>query len=318
MAHRVNYNTVRIVIHAQDEKSLPAEAKSILFSYKLYTCKVFCESMAPETSSRRALKTAAGRGSPSGSCRFRCAVDLEWQSVVGPLTAGRKKRFPKPKGIGILGSIYVCEGESFVHLSAEQQQPVDHIHAGRPRCEKAHGSVLDAASELLNERGYSALTIEGIAAKAGVGKQTIYRWWPNKAAILTEIYERDGSKLHATPDLGSIEAEITELLGNIWAFWRETASGRAFRSVIAEAQADPAVLAHLRDVFIPKRRVHWLIVLKRAQERGDLRPDADLDLFLDIVFGFNWHRLLTDQPPSPHEIAGVVKMLLGGLRADRP
>jgi len=223
------------------------------------------------------------------------------------------RKVPEIEGFGILGKSSVWLKESLVRLTDEPQQSIDHIHAGRPRCEKAHGSVLDAAAELLNERGYSALTIEGIAARAGVGKQTIYRWWPNKAAILCEIYERDGCKLHATPDLGCVEAEIRELLGNIWAFWRETASGQAFRSVIAEAQGDQAVLTHLRDEFIPKRRIHWLVVLERAQKRGEVRSDANFNLFLDIVFGFNWHRLLTDQPPTPQEIESVVKLLIGGL-----
>ncbi len=199
-------------------------------------------------------------------------------------------------------------------LTEEQLLPAEHAPLGRPRCPKAHEAVLEAASALLREQGYAALTIERIAAKAGVGKQTIYRWWSNKAAILTEIYEREGAKLNVTPDLGSIDADILRLLGNIWEFWRETASGQAFRSVIAEAQADPEVLAHLRDEFIPKRRLHWLVVLDRAQERGEIRADADLNLFLDIVFGFNWHRLLTDQPPNYEEMAAAVKLLLDGMR----
>lgn len=191
---------------------------------------------------------------------------------------------------------------------------IEHPPLGRPRCSKAHESVLEATAALLQEQGYAALTIERIAAKAGVGKQTIYRWWPNKAAILTELYEREGVKLNSSPNLGSVDADILQLLENIWAFWRETTSGQAFRSVIAEAQADPEVLAHLRDEFIPKRRLHWIAVLERAQENGEIRANVDLDLFLDIVFGFNWHRLLTDHPPTYAEMAVTVKMLLDGIR----
>jgi len=195
------------------------------------------------------------------------------------------------------------------------ESTLDHVHLGRPRCPKAHDAILDAAAALLSERGYSALTIEGIAARAKVGKQTIYRWWPNKAAILTELYDRECAAEIVLPDSGSAEADIVELIVNVWRLWTTTASGQAIRSVIAEAQGDPAVLSHLRFEFIPNRRVHSTSVLKRAQDRGELPPDADLNLVLDMLFGFQWLRLLTDNPPSQHEIETSVKALFQGFQA---
>ncbi|MER3556401.1 MAG: TetR family transcriptional regulator [Meiothermus sp.] len=184
---------------------------------------------------------------------------------------------------------------------------------GRPRSTASHQAILEAARELLINKGYAAMTIEGIAAKAGVGKQTIYRWWPNKAALFMELYEREATEYVRSPSLGSLRRELVEQTRNTLRFWRETVSGQAYRSIIAEAQSDPQALERWRQEFMPKRRQYTLQTLLRAQKRGELRPDLKLDVVTDLLYGYGWYRLLTDRLEEDGEVEAMVDALLEGI-----
>jgi AcrR family transcriptional regulator len=175
---------------------------------------------------------------------------------------------------------------------------------GNVRNPDTHAAILDAAAALLAEHGYAGVSMEAVARRAGAGKPTLYRWWPSKAALLMEVYERElmevyereKAALHADdPDLGSAQAELVRLLRNIFAFWRDTPSGQAFRSIVAEAQADPAALRALRDEFVPRARIGARTILARAKARGEIPAETDEELLLDLLFGFSWYRLLTHQ-----------------------
>jgi AcrR family transcriptional regulator len=162
---------------------------------------------------------------------------------------------------------------------------------GRPRSEDSHGAILDAVLALLEGEGYRALTIESVARQAGVGKQTIYRWWKSKAELVLEAYANHSASKLPMPDKGSLRADLEWFFCS--AFKRLTdISGPTMRGLMADAVYDPEFLEILREVLIAKRRAALHQVLERGRGRGELKPDADLDVVIDLLFGALWYRLL--------------------------
>jgi AcrR family transcriptional regulator len=162
---------------------------------------------------------------------------------------------------------------------------------GRPRSEDSHEAILDAVVALLEQEGYGALTIESVARQAGVGKQTIYRWWKSKAELVLEAYANHAASKLPMPDKDSLRADLEWFF--CAAFKRLTdISGPTMRGLMADAVYDPEFLEILREVLIAKRRAVLCQVLARGRARGELRPDADLDVMSDLLLGALWYRLL--------------------------
>ena len=162
---------------------------------------------------------------------------------------------------------------------------------GRPRSEDSHEAVLGAVLEILDKEGYGALTIESVARHAGVGKQTIYRWWKSKAEMVMEAYANHSASKLPMPDKGDITADLESFFCG--AFKRlNDISGPAMRGLMADAVYDDEFLEILRDVLIAKRRDALLQVLERGIARGQLRADADLVVMTDLLLGAVWYRLL--------------------------
>jgi len=175
-------------------------------------------------------------------------------------------------------------------------------------------AILDAASCLLQEKGYANFTIEEVARRSGASKSTIYRWWSSKMHLLLDIYGGEVEKALVVPDFGNVEQEIIFLNRAIWKFWRETPSGQAFKSMIAEAQAHPSAIEEWRSRFLPERRRRLLFTLQRAADRGELRPDIKLETVIDILFGYSWYRLLTGQIDDDVDvIAAMVREIVHGI-----
>jgi len=172
---------------------------------------------------------------------------------------------------------------------------------GCRRNEATSRAILDAASGLLQEKGYSGFTIEEVARRSGASKSTIYRWWPGKMPLLYALYKGEVEKAIVVPDFGDIEAELVFLTRAIWQLWRETSSGQAYRSMIAEAMGSRETIEQWRR-FLPERRNKLMLTLQRAADRGELRPDLNLEVVVDIFFGFSWYRLLTDQIEDDVEV----------------
>ena len=109
---------------------------------------------------------------------------------------------------------------------------------GPQRNPDSQKAILDAAQELLAEKGLGGFSIEEVARRARAGKPTIYRWWPTKTQLLLEVYGRIKERLDY-PDSGSLEGDVAGFLINVIAFWRNTEAGQIFRSVFAGSPADP-------------------------------------------------------------------------------
>ncbi len=173
-------------------------------------------------------------------------------------------------------------------------------------------AILDAAEAVLLEAGYSGFSIEAVARRARAGKPTIYRWWPSKAALLVDVYQRQ--KRFAYPDTGSLENDLLVFLLNLFANWRDTPSGSIFRSIIAEAQSDTAAASALAR-YAESRRENTARIIERARERGEVAADVDALLVADILSSFAWSRLLTGRlDTSDREMNGFVSCLMHGIK----
>ena len=149
-----------------------------------------------------------------------------------------------------------------------------------------------AAVGLLREAGYRAATVDAIAHRAGVGKHTIYRWWPTRAAVLLEGLGDDTERELPLPDTGAVVTDVSTLLRAAFRRLATTDVGDVVRTLMAEAQFDPDFAEHFRNGFVARRRAALRRLLERGVERGELAAGLDLDLVIDLIYGAMWYRLL--------------------------
>lgn len=162
---------------------------------------------------------------------------------------------------------------------------------GRPRSEHSHEAILDAVLRLLEAEGYGALTIEGVARHAGVGKQTIYRWWKCKAELVLEAYANHAASKLPVPDRGSLRADLEAYLTA--GFKRLTdITAPVMRGLMADAVHDDEFRAVLLSAFISKRTDSLKQMFERAIGRGELAPATDLEFACELIYGPMWYRLL--------------------------
>jgi len=169
---------------------------------------------------------------------------------------------------------------------------------GRRRSERSHQAIIVATQELLVEVGYRELTIEGVAARAGVGKQTIYRWWPSRAALALEAYlAGSDAVLQPRLDGGPAQEDVRELLDWLVAVLVEPIGGRVVAGLIADLQHDPDLAERFHRDVVPARRRAMLEALARGRQRGEIRADADIELAIDALHGAVIYRLLLSGEP---------------------
>jgi AcrR family transcriptional regulator len=204
--------------------------------------------------------------------------------------------------------------ETAVHTSKNEEPEAKRFRGrGRPRCEQSHKRILDAALECLEQFGFTNATTDVIAERAGASKATIYRWWPNKAALLAEALREAVAQELPFPHTGNLKDDLQLQLGN---FIRLLTGprGRVFKSLIAAAQNDAEVAAAFTSVWVAPRREEAKKVLTRYRRDGQLPPDADLDLLLDLVYGALYFRLLSGYGALTPDLAhSITKLALSGV-----
>lgn len=162
---------------------------------------------------------------------------------------------------------------------------------GARRSPESADAILEAAEAVLIENGYSGFSIEAVARRARAGKPTVYRWWPSKAALLLEVYQRQKRDI-AYSDTGNVEEDLFIFAKSLFSQWRDTPSGNIFRSLIAEAQSDSAAAEALAE-YARERRAHTGKLIERAKARGEVADDVDPTQVADIVSSYAWVHLLT-------------------------
>jgi AcrR family transcriptional regulator len=188
---------------------------------------------------------------------------------------------------------------------------------GRPRNEGCRRRILDSAAHLLETVGFASATMEAIAEHAGASKATIYRWWPNKAAVLIEAFrEAVTSELPFTVT-GSLEDDIRRQLRQFGKMLNSK-RGRAFAAFVAAAQSDPEVAEAFRTMWIAPRRAGAKESLRRYCESGELPSDLDLDLAVETLYAPLYYRLLTGYGSiTPRYVNALAQTILNGLRSSR-
>jgi AcrR family transcriptional regulator len=163
---------------------------------------------------------------------------------------------------------------------------------GRKRSEESRLAIITAAVELTLEVGYAGLTIEGIAARSGAGKQTIYRWWPSKADVLLDALATKAELHIPVPDEGTYEADLRRFLGATFDLGSQPQVVDLLRALMAEAQINAEFGERFRETFLRHRRDALGAVVEHARTRGDLPASPPPETVIDIVFGTLWYRIL--------------------------
>ncbi|MFF7459481.1 TetR/AcrR family transcriptional regulator [Kitasatospora sp. NPDC008115] len=185
------------------------------------------------------------------------------------------------------------------------------------RSEQSRAAILTAAGELVAEIGFGKLTIEKIAARAGVGKQTIYRWWPSKGAVVFDAFlatNENASGSLALPDTGDLGEDLRALLRLTALELADPAFNRTGRALTAEVLTDPDLLREYRERLLDPLLDVTRDRLRAAREAGQLQADADLDLAVELLYGPLYYRWLHGLGPLDDGYADqVVAALLGAL-----
>ncbi|CAN5365224.1 TetR/AcrR family transcriptional regulator [soil metagenome] len=192
---------------------------------------------------------------------------------------------------------------------------------GRRRSERSHQAIITATRELLVERGYPDVTIEGVAARAGVGKQTIYRWWPSRAALVLEAYLSSADVVTPPAAGRTVRADVRALLGWLIAVLREPTGGHVVAGLVADIQHDVDLAEGFHRDVVPARREAMVAALERGRARGEIRVDADLELAVDALHGAVFYRLLLSGEALDDDFASrladhVLEGIVSSPRAD--
>jgi AcrR family transcriptional regulator len=183
----------------------------------------------------------------------------------------------------------------------------------RPRSAHAEAAILDATIVLLGEVGFSGLTIDGIAARAGVGKATIYRHWASKAEVAVEAFRALIPPLD-DPDSGSLADDVRTVLFHLVEGLSNSPLASILPSLVEAAEHDPEVARLFKD-FSSTRRAVLQRVLARAARRGELRDGLDPDLAIDLLVGpIFMRRLITRAPLTRKHALAVLDLVLPVLQ----
>jgi len=176
---------------------------------------------------------------------------------------------------------------------------------GRPRSERARKAVIQSTLALLNRVGFNELSMEAVASHAGVGKATIYRWWPNKAEMVIDSFVWAVEEELRFPTAGPVLASIHEQMRR-WAVVFRGPLGQIVATVIGAGQSDPEILRAFQTHWVEPRRIEARRLLRLAMEKKELRDDLDPDSVLDLLYGPLYLRLLIKNAPLDKDFVDTV------------
>jgi len=188
---------------------------------------------------------------------------------------------------------------------------------GRPRDARADRAILEATLDLLGEIGLAGLTVDAVAARAGVGKATIYRRWSSKEALVLSAW-KECIEVTPVPDTGTLRGDLEQLVRTLTAGLTGHTINRVFPQMVAAARVNQELSDEFAH-FIAERRRPVREVLRRARERGELSADANLDLVHDLLLGPLMYRILvTGAPVTPRVVHELLELGLRAVTASAP
>jgi AcrR family transcriptional regulator len=199
-------------------------------------------------------------------------------------------------------------------LQAAAERPV-----GRPRDARADRAILQATLELIAEVGVHEFRTEDVAARAGVGKGAIYRRYRSKDELVTAAVAALVSEEIALPNTGSTRADLIALMREAVDLYRGDLASRLMPNLVGAMAQKPELARTVRERFLAGRRAALAEVLQRGVERGELDPELDLELALDVLGGPLFYRLLVTGGPIDEQLAeGVADLILRGFASHKP
>jgi AcrR family transcriptional regulator len=195
---------------------------------------------------------------------------------------------------------------------------LDKGRPGRPRSEEAesHAKIMDAVYALLQKMSVRDLTMEAVAKRAKVGKPTLYKWWPSKAALVMAMFQERFSGKAEAAKAGTAEQALRN---KVRVLIQESNGlfGKVMAELIAEGQSEPAVLKELQEQHMSHRRAAAIAEVEQAKANGEFPPDTDAEVLIDSVIGPIYFRLLLKFAPLTEKYGeNLVDQVLRGLRSD--
>lgn len=189
---------------------------------------------------------------------------------------------------------------------------------GRPRSDASRHAILKAAYQILRESGFAGFTVEGVAARAGAGKATIYRWWQTKGRLAIEAFLLAvAPQLDAAPETGNALADLRAHVHKAATIYRGRA-GQLLRELIALGQEDAETSRVLRTDFVAPRYGKAIGLLERAKAAGELAPGVDIEVLADALWGPIFHRLLVSRMPIDRAyVERLLDLVLGRVAGKR-
>jgi AcrR family transcriptional regulator len=203
--------------------------------------------------------------------------------------------------------VSIVETSGLVKSRASLHPVTGRPHTGSRRNEAAEQAILRAAAELLAAGDGALITVGAIAERAGVGKQTIYRWWPSKSAVLLDAMIHRADEIAPAPDSGDLHADLRLFLRSTFA--AAPGNRSLLLGVLREALGDAATMEQLA-VFTAARRDALTQLLDRARDRGQIPATARLDVAVDQAFGLLWYRMIFADHPLDERAADDVAAAL--------
>ncbi|MGW0669103.1 TetR/AcrR family transcriptional regulator [Streptomyces sp. NPDC002746] len=184
------------------------------------------------------------------------------------------------------------------------------------RSESSRRATLEAALDLCTERGYGRVTVEAIAARAGVSKKTIYRWWPSKSAVLLEAFTEALVQAAPSADTDDIAADLRTHVNGAVGVLSVPPFGPAYAGILSELHHDDELAETVRTQLIEPRFEEVVVRLRVAQERGQIPPGADLRLAVEMLYGPVYYRHVLRKPmQDPEAVALLVDHVLRSMGA---
>lgn len=190
-----------------------------------------------------------------------------------------------------------------------QETDTETVRRGRRRDPGAQGAILRATRDLLLEVGYTGLTIESVARRAGVGKSTIYRWWATKGALVLEA-TAEHLAIGVVPDTGDTREDLVVAARQLIDTFSDRLASVVIFAVIAHLEDDPSMAVAFRDTWVYPWRRSAAEALERGIARGDLPADLDVALCLDVLVGTVFQRTLVLAQPETEGLADALAAMI--------
>jgi AcrR family transcriptional regulator len=199
-------------------------------------------------------------------------------------------------------------------MSDIDEKPTGRI--GRPRSDAAaaHDAIMDAVFSLLQETSVRELTMEAVAKRAGVGKPTLYKWWPSKAGLVLAMFHERLSREPEPMETATVEEALRWRVRRLIGLFHDL-FGKVMAELIAEGQSDPKVLQELYEQHVAIRRAQSAADIEKGKASGELSADTDVELLVDQIFGTIYYRMLLRIEPLDQAFGDkLLDQVLSGVR----